>query len=62
MSEWWKKYLVDISPGKVGDCVVEQSEVSEAGAMLSSLRALFSFSSAGRATPVGNYMALRING
>lgn len=62
MCEWWKKYLVNVPAGVIGDCIVNQFEVNEADARFSILRAAFSFNSAGRATPVGNYTALRING
>lgn len=62
MSERWKKYLVDVPAGSVGGCVVEPFEVNEEDARISSLRAAFSFGSAGRAVPAGKYTALRING
>ncbi len=62
MSEWWKKYLVDVPAGAVGNCVVEQFEVDKEAASFSALRAAISYNSAGRATPAGKYTALWING
>lgn len=59
---WWKQYQVDVPPGTLGDCVVEQFEVSPKDAAFSSLRAAISRSSAGRAVPVGKYTSLRLNG